>query len=223
MARIDEEIKKDVVDKLYWDDRVDASNLKVEVNRGEVILSGEVPSYSSRKIAHNDTITVPGVRSVKNRVLVKYPQSTPLPSDEEIQFKINDSFRLDPDLDSNRIDVSVIDGKVRIQGEVDAFWKKALAENLASGIIGVVDITNDLQVVPTKDIVDSAIADDLKFALKRNIFVDLNDIEYKVEDGVVTLMGAVPDWISARAAYNTALYTAGVVDVNNNITIHEPS
>lgn len=44
MIRADEEIKRDLVDELYWDYRVDASNVKAEVSDGKVRLTGTVPS-----------------------------------------------------------------------------------------------------------------------------------------------------------------------------------
>jgi osmotically-inducible protein OsmY len=37
--RTDEQIKKDIVDHLAWDSSVDASKVKVEVDRGNVVLS----------------------------------------------------------------------------------------------------------------------------------------------------------------------------------------
>jgi osmotically-inducible protein OsmY len=219
MPRIDEEIKKDVVDQLYWDDRVDASNIKVEVNNGEVNLSGTVPYYSNRRIAQNDSWNVLGVRALENRLKVDYPETIPLPSDDQIQANLIDMYRLDPELNHSKIVPEVNGGKVRLEGEVDKLWKKNWAEDLASGTMGVTEIDNRLTVVPTEDVLDSAIAEDLKAALARNIYVDVDDIDIKVENGVVTLFGTMPDWISARAAYNTALYTSGATEVINKMTI----
>jgi len=208
-----------VVDQLYWDDRVDASNIKVEVNSGEVNLSGTVPYYSSRRIARNDAWNVLGVRSLISKLKVDFPQSIPVPSDDQIQANLIDSFRLDPELDHIKIVPEVHRGKVRLEGEVDKLWKKSWAEDLAEKIMGVTEIENRLAVVPSDDVLDSAIADDLKAAIERNIYVNIDDVDIKVENSVVTLMGTVPDWISVQAAYNTALHTAGVADVINKLQI----
>ena len=43
MTPTDEDIKKDVVDELDWDSRIDASDIFVEVENGEVLLSGTAP------------------------------------------------------------------------------------------------------------------------------------------------------------------------------------
>ncbi|TFF85228.1 BON domain-containing protein, partial [Candidatus Heimdallarchaeota archaeon] len=39
----DEEIKKKLTDQLYWDTRVDASDIDIDVNGSSVTLSGKVP------------------------------------------------------------------------------------------------------------------------------------------------------------------------------------
>ena len=41
----DETIDKQVVDQLYWDSRVNASEVAVTVQNGKVTLHGTVPSY----------------------------------------------------------------------------------------------------------------------------------------------------------------------------------
>lgn len=219
MPRVDEEIKKDVVDQLYWDDRVDASDIKVKVDSGEVELSGTVPYYSTRRVAQNDSWNVLGVRALENRLRVDYPETVPVPSDAEIQANLIDLFRLDPELDHSKITPTVESGRVRLEGEVNKLWKKAWVENLVEGAYGVTEIDNRITVVPTESLVDTAIAEDLQAALRRNIYVNEEEIDIKVQDGVVTILGTVDDWISARAAYNTALYTAGATDVINKMVI----
>jgi len=71
MRRTDELIKRDVIEKLFKDDRVDISNVYVAVNSGIIILKGEVPSYFSRSSAYEAAWEVLGVENVINRLLVK--------------------------------------------------------------------------------------------------------------------------------------------------------
>jgi len=49
MARSDEVIKKDVVDELYWDNRIDASKVTATVNDGAVTLAGAGPRHSRER------------------------------------------------------------------------------------------------------------------------------------------------------------------------------
>ena len=59
MKSKDEQIKKAVVDMLYWDSRVDASDIHVEVTDGEVTLRGTVPSYATKEAALFDAWKIP--------------------------------------------------------------------------------------------------------------------------------------------------------------------
>lgn len=60
MARTEEQIKRDVVDQLFWDIRVDASDVTVEVSNGTVTLRGTVPTYLAAKAAIDDSWCVLG-------------------------------------------------------------------------------------------------------------------------------------------------------------------
>ena len=75
MKTKDEQIKKAVVDMLYWDNRVDASNIDVEVTDGAVTLRGTVPSYTIKEAALFDAWKVIGVKKVDNNCYVKFPST----------------------------------------------------------------------------------------------------------------------------------------------------
>jgi osmotically-inducible protein OsmY len=61
MARSDELIKKNIVDQMTRDDRVDASGISTEVSNGIVTLSGEVPTYYAKSAAHEVAVDTMGV------------------------------------------------------------------------------------------------------------------------------------------------------------------
>jgi len=83
-----EKIKKDIVDQLYWDSRVDAAKIQVKVKDGEIILKGEAPNYNAKSSASTDAWSIEGVRAVKNEIEVKYPVSIEVPTDDEIATNI---------------------------------------------------------------------------------------------------------------------------------------
>jgi osmotically-inducible protein OsmY len=217
MARISEGIKKDVVDQLYWDSRVDASKVKVTVSDGKVLLSGSTPSFMSRHAAETDAYMVEGVVSVENRILVE--PTMKVPSDEEIRRAIENTFIWDPDFDAREITVSVAGGRVTLEGTVDAYWKKLKAEEAVNHFLGVIDVSNKLAITPAENIVDQSIAQDIMAALDRNVNVNADDLDVEVDHGVVTLSGKVSDWNEYIAAYNMARYTGGVIDVINDLVI----
>jgi hyperosmotically inducible protein len=216
MSMNDEDIDKQIVDQLYWDNRVKASDVAVTVDKGWVTLKGEVPSYQAKTTAAEDAYLVRGVKFVDNKLTVAYPS---FPSDKEIKENVETSLDWDFDIDASKITVSADEGTVKLLGTVDAYWKKMLAEGDAYKITGVMDIKNELAIVTTDKWTDEMIAKDIEEALRRNLNVEVNDVDVKVGKGRVTLSGEVPDWTARYAADTSALYTAGVKSVHNMLSI----
>jgi len=219
MERTDERIKQDIVDSLYWDGRVDASKVNVEVTDGEVTLKGKVSHYAAYRASVEDAWDISGVYKVDNQLVVEYPEPASIPTDHELKTNIQSALSWNPDISDTDIDVSVNNGIVKLEGSVDAYWKKIRAEEIAYDMRGVLKVTNELAVVPTKDIVDQIIAADIMAAYDRNVFVDADSVDVKVEKGKVTLSGTVP----SRTAYLTAVdiirNTIGVIDIDNHLDI----
>ncbi len=70
-TRSDDRIREDVSDKLSDDPMVDASDIDVTVENGEVTLSGEVSSRQAKRQAEDCVDHVAGVRHVQNNLRVK--------------------------------------------------------------------------------------------------------------------------------------------------------
>jgi hyperosmotically inducible protein len=219
VKRKDEEIKMDIVDQLYWNDRVDASRVSVEVTDGEVTLSGRVPSYSARRAARDDAFSIPGVSIVHDRLRVEYPEGDGVPSDNVIRSNIENALQWDNDIDATEIKVEVEGGHAILQGTVNAYWKKMWVEDLVTGLRGVTGLTNKLTVVPTHNIIDEKVSENIVAAIDRSGKVNIDNIDVRVENGIVTLTGTVPNWAAYEAVNKAALYTAGVIDVKNDLSI----
>lgn len=219
MSVSEEKMKKDVIDELYWDPRVDASEVKVEIDGGKVTLNGTVPTYTSITAATEDAWNIEGVHAVINKIEVEIPTTEKVPTDDELQTNIETSFILSNDIDSSDIDVSVKAGVATLKGSVDAYWKKLKAEDIASSLSGIIAIINKLAIVPTEDYIDKDIADDIMDAITRNINVDAEAVDVRVEDGVVSLSGTVEDWNAYEAAMDAAKFTPGVINIDDNLII----
>jgi osmotically-inducible protein OsmY len=72
-TRTDERIREDVCDRLSWDDEVDATDIVVRVQNGEVTLEGSVETRHMKRLAEDIAEDVPGVSDVHNTVRVKKP------------------------------------------------------------------------------------------------------------------------------------------------------
>jgi osmotically-inducible protein OsmY len=70
-TRSDERIKDDISCRLTDDAYVDASEIDVAVDKGEVVLTGTVPDRSSKRRAEDIAELVSGVTNVENRLRVK--------------------------------------------------------------------------------------------------------------------------------------------------------
>lgn len=68
--RSDERIKEDVSDRLTDDSRLDASNVEVTVENGEVTLTGTVRDREAKRRAEDLAESVSGVMNVENRIRV---------------------------------------------------------------------------------------------------------------------------------------------------------
>ncbi len=220
-SRTDEQIKKDVVDHLYWDHRVDASDVEVEVEDNEVILRGSVPSYSASETALFDAWKAEGVTKVDNRLLVKYPPTIEIPGDEDIAERVKFVLEWNQSTADADIDVSVDTGNVILKGTVDSYWRKFRAQQLVSDVRGVISFDNKITVVPTEKVTDEVIAKDVIKAIDRSFSVDVNDVDVKVEDGIVTLSGVVPDRATQLVALACAENTFGVLDVEDGLVVAE--
>ncbi len=74
--RTDERIKEDVCERLSWNDEVDATEIAVRVENGEVTLEGSVETRYMKRLAADLAERVPGVIDVHNAMRVKHAEST---------------------------------------------------------------------------------------------------------------------------------------------------
>lgn len=74
-TRSDDRIKEDINDRLTDHYAIDASDLDVDVNGREVILTGTVNSRHQKRLAEDIAESVSGVSNVENRLRVKRSES----------------------------------------------------------------------------------------------------------------------------------------------------
>jgi osmotically-inducible protein OsmY len=74
-TRSDDRIKEDINDELTESWNLDASDIEVEVNDGNVVLTGTVDSRYGKRLAEDLAEDVSGVKNVENRIRVNTGQS----------------------------------------------------------------------------------------------------------------------------------------------------
>jgi hypothetical protein len=79
-VRGDERILEEVCDRLADDDRLDASDIEVRVDAGEVTLSGLVRAREDKRRAEDISESVSGVKHLQNNLRVKPPEQPAQPA-----------------------------------------------------------------------------------------------------------------------------------------------
>jgi osmotically-inducible protein OsmY len=212
-----EEIKRGlIIEQLFWDPRIDDTNIQVTVDDGKATLTGTVPDLRARVAATEAAWSVWGINTVENKLRVAPIQTM---EDSIIKERVHNALEADSLLNAGDIKVSVDKSVVTLRGTVDAYWKKRQAEWHAEAVPHVVEVTNDLAIVLTKRFTDEEIAKDIMAALERSALVNAEAVNVSVSYGKVTLTGTVPSWIAKRAARDAAWYTLGVVGVDDRLLV----
>jgi osmotically-inducible protein OsmY len=142
-------------------------------------------------------------------------------TDAELQHDVMDELKWEPSIKAAEIGVGVTDGVVTLSGYVDSYYKKWAAERAAARVFGVKAVAEAIRVRYPDSLKqsDEDIALSASNILEWNVLVPHERIKIQVQDGVVTLSGEVDWWYQKNETQEAVRYLAGVVSVNNQITI----
>lgn len=219
MIYSNEETKRRILEHLKWDNRIDETKIQVRIDDETVYLDGTAPTWMSKQAAQNDAMEIAGVKKVINNIKILFPDNLNTVNDTELRESLRNVFSWDQGLSTDNIVITVENGTAVLEGAVDAYWKKTRAEELAFDIGGIVTVNNLLTVVPTKDILDEMIAQDIVNALNRNFSINAETIDVKTANGRVALSGIVSDWKTYKKVFEIAKNTTGVKEVVNDLII----
>ena len=215
----EEEIKNKIERFFSRDNRLNESEIDVSVTGSSVKLEGKVRSREAFRAAENDAYTVMGVKTVNNNLQLVPPETHRQPSDPEIEQSVSSTLIWNTQVNSGDIRVVADEGVVELEGSVNSYYQKRLAEELASNINGVKDVRNNLIINVRDDVNDELIADRVFESLDTDPLVNVNELDVSVNNGLVTLSGNVQDYAAANAAHDALLYIPGVRGIVNQITI----
>ena len=216
-AYTDGQIQSNVLDELAQDSRINLSDVSVDTSLGWVTLRGTVASYSQRTLAKQDAKDVVGVSGVTNLLSVR-----PIPrSDLSIENEIASDMACDYSLEGQDIALRVHHGVVTLTGNVNEYYEKSHATDVASRVAGVNDVLNLLEVNRPPKFTDQALAQRIKDRMAQNDETRwvANQIQVKVDDGEATLSGNVNFWSERDHAQQVASQTDGIVSVHNQLKV----
>ena len=115
--RTDEQIQRDVLSELKWEASLQPNEIGVAVKDGVVTLTGWVDNYMKRWAAEEAAHRVRGVRAVANEIEVRLPGSS-VRTDADLAAEVSRALERNILVPHEKIDVTVSDGWVRLDGEV---------------------------------------------------------------------------------------------------------
>jgi len=188
-----------------YDPRVLSFNPQVGVEDGIATLTGTVSNFAAKRAAEQVASDTIGVWRVKNFLRVRAAEGDAMPEDAEIRTAIRSALLRDPYVSRDDVTMSVINGHVNLYGTVDTDYERDRAQTLAENAAGVVDVDN--YVHAERDFTysrDWEIEDDIRSELFWSPFVDQDQVDVTVRDGVATLRGEVDTWSEWLSAEENA-------------------
>jgi osmotically-inducible protein OsmY len=212
----DEQIRGNVIAELRWVPDIDETNIDVSVDDGIVTLNGFVPTYNDRIHAECAAKRVKGVTGVANEIKVS-ARSAERFSDAAIVRAAVDAIRADLPAIAGAIQVVVSDAHVVLDGNVEWQWQRQRIESTVRAVDGVAAVTNLIVVNP------GLRPDDVKRRIEeafvRSAELDARKVSVDVNDGEITLRGAVTSLREKEEAQRTAWSAPGVRQVTNEIVV----
>jgi osmotically-inducible protein OsmY len=210
----DTDLRDRVERQLDWEPEVTSTKVGVGAEGGVVTLTGFVNTYAEKVAAERAAKRTYGVKAIANDLQVK-----PLfkKTDSEIATNAVKALESRVDVPDEKVKLTVKDGWVTLEGNVDWYYQKNAAELAVKYLTGVRGVTDDIKVRP--QVSTTEVKEKIEEALKRNAEVDARRITVTTSDGKVTLWGNVRSWMEKDEAETAAWAAPGVTHVRNEIAV----
>lgn len=144
IKRTDEGIAEQAARMLTWNSTLRDTNVQAEVRNGRVILTGEVDWLYQKETAAKRVAELEGVTGVFNQITIRAPKSADA---RDVKREIMSALQRHANLEASKVDISVAEGKVTLEGTVDAYHDRDLIEDAARGTEGVRDVVDNIRVL----------------------------------------------------------------------------
>jgi len=142
-TRIESTAKQSYVFKTY----LKADDIKIQSMDGVITLTGTVSEESHKSLARETVASLPGVKSVDNKLEVKGEPAT-ANSDAWLRDKVKATLLFHRSVSAGTT-VDVKDGVVTLRGDAANQAQKELTTEYAKDVEGVKDVKNEMTVTKT--------------------------------------------------------------------------
>jgi len=204
-----------------------ADGVKIESKDGVVTLTGTVSEESHKSLAQETMASLPGVKSVDNRLEVKGERPVEK-SDAWLSAKVKTTLLFHRSVSGLKTGVNVKDGIVTLEGEATSQAQKDLATEYAKDVEGVKDVKNEMTVSAAskkthrtagEKIDDASITAQVKMALVFHRSTSALNTTVKTKRGVVTVGGKAKNAAEKDLVSKLVDDVNGVKSVKNRMTI----
>jgi osmotically-inducible protein OsmY len=202
--------------ELGFDPHVDSADITVTNIGGDVNLTGTVPSYPQYLEAAAAARRVVGVKTVDNNLEVVLPENN-WRDDVKLTTAANNALA-DNITVPDSVEAIAEDGNITLNGTVSYATERAAAEAVVTGLAGVRNVSNAIDISYALDPVDVDLH--VQQALERSALVpDGSDVTADTKDAIITLTGHVHNWAEHDAVLVAASMARGVIDVRDNLQV----
>ena len=216
IEKSDSELKTDVLTELKYEPAVNAPDIGVLVKNGTVTLNGFATSYGEKWNAVHAAKRVLGVNAIADDIVVRLPNSWER-SDGDIAAAVAGRLDWSSSVPEGAATVTVRDGWVTLEGEVEWWYQKNAADNAVRDLTGVKGVTNLITIKPR--VVASEIETEIEAAFERNALIDAEAVDVETSGSKVTLSGTVRNYAERDEAQRVAWAAPGVFSVDNQLSV----
>lgn len=216
MLKTDNDIKRDVETELRWDPQIDDTDVAVKITHSVVTLTGFVRSYAEKYHAASVAKRITGVTALANDIEVRLSPEVDV-SDPQLARDAVAALKTELPLSSDKIKLTVQDGRVSLEGAVEWHYQRERAERAIHNLRGVLSVRNSIRIKPNA--VATGLKEKISSAFQRNAMLDAEAITIEEHNGDVVLRGKVNSWAECEQAFSTAWSAPGVTHVSNELAV----
>ena len=226
-SEMDDRIESSARNSYIFATYLNGDDIKIQSMDGVVTLTGAVSDESHKSMAQEIMASLPGVKSVDNRLEVKgvLPSAD---SDAWLSEKVKATFLFHRSVNASKTEVYVNEGIVTLRGEAASESQKELTTEYAKDVEGVKEVKNEMTVSKTPEMTmarvggkidDASITAQVKITLLFHRSTSALSTKVETTDGVVTMYGKASNAAEKDLVNKLVNDITGVKSVNNRMTI----